>query len=211
MNILFDLDGTLTDPFTGITRCIAYALEKLGKKSPPPAELTWCIGPPLRDSFRILLGPDEDLTEEALSLYRERFSRTGMFENRVYDGIPEALENLKSMGHSLFVATSKPQVFAQQIIAHFRLHPFFREIYGCELDGTRGDKPSLISHVLQEESLPASDTVMIGDTGYDMAGAEKNGISGVGVLWGFGTREELEASGARVCIGSPRELTSLFP
>lgn len=210
MNILFDLDGTLTDPFTGITRCIAYALEGLGQKSPAPEDLAWCIGPPLRDSFRTLLGPDDELAEAAVDLYRERYIRQGMFENRVYEGIPEALEDLANGGHCLFVATSKPDIFARKILSHFRLAPFFKEIYGCELDGTRGDKTSLISHVLEQESLAASATVMVGDTIYDMEGAKRNGISGMGVLWGYGTREVLEASGAHACILSPRDLASLF-
>ncbi|WP_022664932.1 HAD family hydrolase [Desulfospira joergensenii] len=206
MNILFDLDGTLTDPFTGISRCISYALETLGRKSPSPKDLAWCIGPPLRDSFIELLGPDKALAEKALTLYRERFTRTGMFENSVYEGIPQALRDLEKRGHTLFVATSKPWVYAEKIIRHFELHPFFKTIYGCELDGTRGDKTSLISHVLKEESLSASSTVMVGDTAYDMEGAENNGISGIGVLWGYGSRQDLEAAGAGYCIGFPRDL-----
>jgi len=211
MNLLFDLDGTLTDPFTGITKCISHALNKLGRQSPPKERLRWCIGPPLKDCFAKLLASDDDkLVEKAIGLYRERFGTVGLFENQVYEGIPEALEVLLENGHTLYVATSKPVVYAVRIIDHFGLHRYFKAVYGSELDGTRGDKTSLIAHILQNESISSSDTVMIGDREHDMIGAKANGTCGFGVLWGYGTQKELETSGAYACIGHPRELIIAF-
>jgi phosphoglycolate phosphatase len=211
MNLLFDLDGTLTDPFSGITKCISYALDMLGRKLPPRESLRWCIGPPLKDSFAKLLASDDDeLVERAVALYRERFGTVGLFENEVYDGIPEALEALQKNGHTLYVATSKPVVYAERIIDHFGLHRHFKCIFGSELDGTRNDKTSLISHILQTELIAPSETLMIGDRGHDIIGAKENGIHAFGVLWGYGTRDELENSGARAFFRTPQELVSAF-
>lgn len=207
MKILFDLDGTLTDPYQGITRCISHALVTLGKPSPPRMDLRWCIGPPLKKSFVKLLSSDDDkLTEEALSIYRKRFGSVGLFENEVYDDIPETLKALQEQDHTLYVATSKPRVYAERIIDHFDLGQYFSGIYGSELDGTRSDKSSLISHILQSESIASTEAAMIGDREYDMIGAKVNGVRGFGVLWGFGTKDELEASGAYTCVKKPQEL-----
>lgn len=211
MNLLFDLDGTLTDPFSGITKCISHALDMLGRQSPPKESLRWCIGPPLTNSFAKLLASDDDtLAEKAVAFYRERFGSVGLFENEVYEGIPEVLEALLENGHTLYVATSKPAVYAVRIVDHFGLHRYFKAIYGSELDGTRSDKTSLISHILKSESIISSDTFMIGDREHDMIGAKANGICGFGVLWGYGTQNELETSGAYTCIGHPRELIIAF-
>jgi len=207
MNLLFDLDGTLTDPFPGITKCISYALDMMGRELPPGETLRWCIGPPLKDSFAKLLASDDNtLAEKALAFYRERFSTVGLFENEVYDGIPESLKALKEHGHALYVATSKPAIYAERIIDHFRLGHYFKRIYGSELDGTRNDKTSLISHILQRESIDGSESLMIGDREHDITGAKENGIYGIGVLWGYGTKDELKASGAQTFITNPREL-----
>ena len=207
MNLLFDLDGTLTDPFAGITKCIAYALEKMGRQSPPRKNLGWCIGPPLNSSFSKLLDSDDDaLTDKAVALYRERFGRVGLFENEVYEDIPETLEALMKKGHTLFVATSKPTLYSEQIIDHFHLAPYFKRIYGSELDGTRSDKTSLIAHILQSESIDPTAALMIGDRKHDMMGAEGNDVPGIGVLWGYGTKDELENSGAKAFINTPLEL-----
>jgi phosphoglycolate phosphatase len=209
MNLLFDLDGTLTDPFEGITKCIAHALVMLGRPVPPQESLGWCIGPPLKKSLATLFGSDEDqLAEKALAIYRERFGRVGLFENRVYPDIPEVLDVLKERGHTLYVATSKPTVYAERIIHHFGLRQRFKHIYGGELDETRTDKTSLISHILKRESIVSSEAVMIGDRMHDIIGAKANGVLGLGVLWGYGTREELESSGAYACLTKPRELLS---
>jgi len=173
--------------------------------------LRWCIGPPLKKSFAALLGSDDDkLAEQALSVYRERFGAVGLFENEIYEGIPEMLNILQDNGHTLHVATSKPTVFAERIIDHFELRRYFKAIYGSELDGTRCDKASLIAHILQNESIVASEASMVGDREHDMIGANANDVCGFGVLWGYGTREELESSGARACFKSPRELLGAF-
>jgi phosphoglycolate phosphatase len=210
MNILFDLDGTLTDSFEGITKCIAHALTKLGRPTPPPESLGWCIGPPLKKSFtRLLDSQDDAMAEQALALYRERFGSVGLFENELYEDIPQVLETLKNTGYDLYVATSKPGVYAKRIIQHFGLDKFFKGIHGSELDGTRTDKTSLIAHVLEMESLSADATVMVGDREHDMIGAKANGVPCLGVLWGYGTREELEASGAYACINRPGELIGM--
>lgn len=207
MNILFDLDGTLTDPFEGITKCIAYAIVELGGKKPNREDLRWCIGPPLKNSLATLLDTDDDaLAEKALSLYRERFSSVGLFENNLYAGIIEALNALIEEGHALYVATAKPAVYAERIIEHFDLGRYFHSVYGSDLDGTRNDKAELIAHILGKESIAGSDTIMIGDRKHDMIGAKANGVSGIGVLWGFGTQEELEKSGARRCISHPGDI-----
>ena len=208
-NILFDLDGTLTDPFKGITTSIVYALEKMNAKVPDAETLGWCIGPPLRDSFYKLLDSNMDWAQKAVVFYRERFQKVGMFENRVYENIPEALKALKTNGHTLFIATSKPRIYAEKIIDHFHLSPFFKSVHGAEMDGTRGDKTSLIAYILEQEQLEYANTVMVGDTAYDMIGAKENGIYGLGVLWGYGSRQDLENAGAGRCLSSPLELTCI--
>ena len=207
MHILIDLDGTLTESFEGITRCIQHALVALGRTAPPAESLRWCIGPPLKKSFALLLGPDgESLADAALMKYRERFGTVGLFENRIYPGIEAALEQLRKNGHTLHVATSKPTVFAEKIVAHFQLSKYFHSVAGSEFDGTRGDKTSLIAHILTSHGIPSDNALMIGDREHDMTGARQNGVRGIGVLWGYGSREELEAAGAHICVQSPSEL-----
>ena len=207
MNLLFDLDGTLTDPFQGITRCIMHALIAMGRPSPTAENLRWCIGPPLKNSFFILLDSEDDrLAEEALAKYRERFGTIGLFENELYPDIRQALDDLARMGHKLFVATSKPSTYVERIVEHFGLEKYFQRVYGSELDGTRSDKSALISYILEQESIASSDAVMIGDRKHDMIGAKANGIAAVSVLWGYGTKDELDQSGADICVSSPRHL-----
>lgn len=211
MNILFDLDGTLTDSYQGITKCILHALISLGRTAPAQDSLRWCIGPPLKHSFATLLDTsDEKLVNEALTLYRERFGTVGLFENEVYRDVPEMLGALQHRGHTLYVATSKPSVYARRIVDHFGLRRYFKGVYGSELDGRLGDKKSLIRHILQKESIDISKASMVGDREQDMIGAKANGVAGFGVLWGYGTREELEVSGATACLGSPQELLPVF-
>ncbi len=190
-NLLFDLDGTLTDPMNGITRCIRFALDEMGFDAPPAADLTWCIGPPLRESFVRLLGA-EDKADDALAYYRRRFASVGMFENKVYPEIPSVLEKLNSDGHRLFVATSKPHVYARPILEHFGLDHWFEAIHGSELDGARVRKPDLLSHILKTENLDAASSVMIGDRRHDVEGARATGVRAVAVTWGYGDGVELE-------------------
>jgi phosphoglycolate phosphatase len=201
--IYFDLDGTLTDPKPGITRSIQYALQRLDHPTMPTEdELTWCIGPPLRASFVRLLGA-ETSADLAVSYYRERFSDIGLYENGVYDGIGEVLTSLCASGHRLFVATSKPHVFAERIIDHFGLRDHFERVFGSELDGTRVDKSHLLEYALKQASVDPSKTLMIGDRSHDMVGAVNNGMKGIGVLYGYGSQDELLAAGAHHVCATP--------
>lgn len=190
--ILFDLDGTLTDPKSGITRSIRHALEKLNVAAPPEDELTWCIGPPLRASLAKIVGDHQ--ADQALMHYRERFSVTGLFENSLYPGIPELLKSLS--GKRLFVATSKPTVFAHRILEHFGIAPYFEKAYGSELDGTRTNKGELIGHLLAKTGINPTDAVMVGDRSHDIVGARQNGMRGLGVSYGYGGEAELREAGA---------------
>jgi phosphoglycolate phosphatase len=211
ISIFFDLDGTLTDPRDGVVRCIAYALEQLGSESPEPSELERYIGPPLYESFAALLNSnDAKLLKRAVELYRERFVSTGMFENTIYAGIPDALQKLKNALYKLVVVTSKPTVFARQIIDHFGLERIFHNIYGSELNGVRADKRQLIAHVLEQEQIHPSEAVMVGDREHDLKGALANGVLPVGVLWGYGSREELTQAGALLLCDTPESLAKHF-
>jgi phosphoglycolate phosphatase len=192
-NLLFDLDGTLTDPAVGITGCVRHALGGFGID--PPDDLGWVIGPPLRGSFARLLGTeDRDTIERAMTRYRDRFGTVGLFENEIYPGIPALLTAQRSAGRRLYVCTSKPHVYARRIVEHFGLLPCFAQVYGAELDGTRGDKPTLIAYLLDQENLSAADTVMIGDRRHDIEGARANGLRSITVGYGYGSAEELAAA-----------------
>lgn len=207
MDILFDLDGTLTDPVVGITRCIQHALVKLGRNAPDMDTLQRCVGPPLRDSFAELLETgDEVLLAEAIRLYRERFKPIGMFENSVYPDVPEGLAALRAQGHRLWVATSKPHVFAREIVRHFGLAGFFERVHGSELAGLNVDKGDLIRHVLAEEAIPPETAWMVGDRMHDVIGARRNGVEAIGVLWGYGSEEELRAAAPRRIVATMAEL-----
>lgn len=211
MNVLFDLDGTLTDPRVGIVACIKHALVTLQRPAPSDDVLATFIGPPLRDVFGELLGASstEHDVEAAVVAYRERFVAVGMFENAVHEGIPEVLEALSTRGVKLFVATSKPRVFAERILEHFDLVGRFDAIYGSELDGRLADKTELVGHALSASSLAPADTVMVGDRLHDVVGALRNGVFPVGVLWGFGSEHELLTAGAKKVLRQTRELAHL--
>ncbi len=202
--IFFDLDGTLTDPWVGITRCIRHALEQAGVDAPPAEDLTWCIGPPLRESLEALLG-DRAAAEVALQHFRARFAETGLYENRLYDGVPEALGLLRDEGVALFVATSKPEVYATRIVDHFGLARFFQGVFGATLHGERTGKADVLRWALGESGVSPGAAVMVGDRSHDMLGAAANGMLAAGALYGYGTREELEAAGARLLLDSPGE------
>ena len=204
---LFDLDGTLTDPREGITRSIAYALERMGVAPPPLDELVFAIGPPLRASLATLLGTDSpQAVERAIGLYRERFAEVGLFENRPYDDIAQTLEALRSRGMRLLVATSKPTVYARRIVERFALAAHFDEVHGCELDGTREDKRDLLAHVIPRHGIDATRGVMIGDRGPDMRAARHHGLHALGVLWGYGSGEELRDAGAHALCAAPADV-----
>jgi phosphoglycolate phosphatase len=205
--VFFDLDGTLTDPREGITRSIAHALERMGREPPPLDDLLFAIGPPLRASLAQLLADERrETVEQALAHYRERFADVGLFENAPYDGIADTLSALRGAGARLFVATSKPLVYADRIVRHFGLDRHFESVHGCELDGTREDKRDLLPYILQTHALRGEDATMIGDRGVDMRAARVHGLRGIGALWGYGSREELLEAGADDLCDSPLAL-----
>ncbi len=209
MHILLDLDGTLTDPRLGIVGCIKHALNSLRVHCPHDDELARYIGPPLQETFSTLLNStDPARVDEAVALYRERFTVTGLYENTVYPGIAEALAALKAQGAALYVATSKPTVYAVKIIEHFELEGYFPAVYGSELDGKRSNKADLIAQILSRESLSPNTVCMVGDRLHDILGAKANGVLPVGVTWGYGSREELLSAGATVICESPATLAT---
>ena len=210
-HILFDLDGTLTDPKIGITRSIQYALGKLGRTVPSCDDLTWCIGPPLLGSLQQLLDCD-DLApaHEALALYRERFSVVGKFENTVYPDIPELLKSLREQGFQLFLATAKPDVYARDILEHFQLSSYFSGIYGSTLSGELTNKGELIHHIMQREGLQKAHMLMIGDRRHDVLGAKSCSVKSLGVLYGYGGRQELVGAGADFLAETPLEILEIL-
>lgn len=209
MNLLFDLDGTLTDPREGITTCMRHALSCLGRNPDDYPNLERFIGPPLLQSFAELLGNDSDAAL-ALRYYRERFADVGLYENQVYPGIETLLGALANAGHRMLLATAKPQVFASRIIDHFALRGYFSAVYGSELDGTRTDKSDLIAFILAAEAITASDAIMIGDRSFDIVGARNNGVRAIGVSWGYGSAEELAEAAPEALCDSPAALQALL-
>lgn len=204
--ILFDLDGTLTDPFLGITSAVAYGLKSQGIKPPELEQLKPFIGPPLDDSFARFYGMDNETCWKAIDKFREYFDKIGKFENEVYDGIEECLKALNEHGYKLYVCTSKPIFFASQIMEHFHLNKYFKGIYGSELDGTRKEKAKVIQYCLVQENIDFKECIMVGDRIHDVIGAHENGISCIGVLYGYGDREEFTSCQCDYIVESVREL-----
>jgi phosphoglycolate phosphatase len=203
--VLFDLDGTLTDPYQGIAACIRLAMERVGRPLAVDADCRRYIGPPIQSVFRDLCGTDDEVTiGAAIGFYRERFGPIGVYENRIYDGIPAMLESL-GCDRVLYVCTSKPAVYARRIVSHFGLDRFFREVYGSELDGTRADKSLLIAWLLERERLDASAVTMIGDRKHDAIGARANRVTPYGVLWGYGGDDELRSAGVAGVFMTPAD------
>ncbi len=208
--ILFDLDGTLTDPGQGITNSVAYALQKMGRPVPAREELYRYIGPPLVPSFQTYAGMTEAEARRALGFYREYFAPRGIFENAVYPGIPALLKALAAAGRQVVLATSKPEPFARQILAHFGLAGYFAFVAGSTLEETRTEKREVIAWALQNTGAAAAGTVMVGDRAYDVAGAAANGIPCIGVLFGYGSAEELRAAGAAALAADTAQLGELL-
>ncbi|MBQ9860127.1 MAG: HAD hydrolase-like protein [Clostridia bacterium] len=209
--VLFDLDGTLTDPGPGITNCVAYALEKFGVYPKGREELYPYIGPPLVPSFREYHGLSAEQAEQALLYYRERFSAKGLYENEVYAGIPELLAALRERGDKLIVATSKPEEFTNRILAHFDLSKYFDFVGGNTLDEARPTKASVITYIQENyPDITADNAVMVGDRKYDIEGAHACGLPAVGVLYGYGDRAELETVCADKIAVTVSELASLL-
>jgi len=207
--LLVDLDGTLTDPAEGIVGCFRLALEALGRSPPSAAELTWIIGPPLRGCFAEFLGADGD-PEEALKVYRSRYSAAGLFEAVVYDGVKETLADLRAAGARLFLCTAKPLVYAERILRRFDLEHHFDAAYGDELGGRFQDKGDLVAHILKIERLEAEDCCMLGDRKHDVLAANRHGIPTIGALWGYGGADELRAAGAATLCESPSQVPVAF-
>jgi phosphoglycolate phosphatase len=209
--ILFDLDGTLVDPRVGITRCVQLALARSGIEIADPDTLTPYIGPPLMESFARHHGLDADASVLAITYYRKRFAEIGWLENDVYPGIPELLHELHSRGRRVVVATSKPTVFAEQIVTHFGLAPWIDLVAGSNLDNTRVAKAEVIAHVLAERpEIDPLAAVMVGDREHDVIGARANGIAAIGVGYGYGSAAELRGSGVPTVVHSVAELAELL-
>lgn len=207
--LLVDLDGTLTDPAEGIVGCFRLALEALGRTAPPAAELTWIIGPPLRGCFAQALDSEGD-PQQALKIYRDRYSTVGLFEAGVYDGVRETLAELRAAGARLFLCTAKPLVYAERILAHFDLERHFEGAYGDELGGKFQDKADLIAHILESEGLEPADCCMWGDRKHDVIAAGQHGIPTIGALWGYGGADELRAAGAAALCDEPAQVHAAF-
>ncbi len=194
--VLFDLDGTLTDPGMGITNSVAHALKKYGIEVEDKRELYKFIGPPLHESFMKYYGFSEKEAETAIVYYREYFRDTGIFENEVYNGIENLLKEIKASGRKIILATSKPEEFAKRILVHFGLDKYFDFAAGATMDTSRSKKGDVIAYALKECGCSSKNAVMVGDRMHDILGAKENGLASIGVLFGYGSREELENAGA---------------
>lgn len=218
--ILFDLDGTLTDPKLGITGCVQYALRKLGEEVPDADALEPFIGPPLLDSFRELCGFDEEKGLQAVALYRERYAVEGLFENEAYPGIVQMLTRLQQAGCHLAVASSKPEVFVKKILEHFGMLSCFEVVVGSELDGSRVRKEEVLEEALSQllgESMSAKgsfakavDVAMVGDRKFDIQGAKAYGLVSIGVAYGYASEGELKEAGADRIVDTVQELEEVL-
>lgn len=209
-NILVDLDGTIIDPKEGIINSIIYSLDKMGLEEKDTEQLIKFIGPPLIDSYMKYYNLNIDEATKAVSFYREYYSEKGIYQNRLYDNVKEMLSSLKQLEYNLFIATSKPTFFAEKIIDFYGINHLFEEVVGSNLDNTRKDKFEIIEFILNKYNLEKSQTVMIGDTKFDIVGAKKNKIKSIGVAYGYGTQHELESEGAEFIIGNIKELNTLI-
>lgn len=207
--VLFDLDGTLTDPMMGITKSVRYALNYYGIEVSDLNELLPFIGPPLRDSFSEYYGFDEEKANEAVAKYREYFAVDGLFDNKVYEGIEDCLKNLKENGKVLLVATSKPEKYAKQILEHFSLSQYFKFIGGAGFD-TREKKAEVIQYVLESNQIDVKDAIMVGDRQHDVIGAHQNQLPCIGVLYGYGSLNEMQECHADFIVNSIEELEKLL-
>jgi phosphoglycolate phosphatase len=209
LTVFLDLDGTLIDPKEGITSSIQFTLQELGMADiPTQNELTWCIGPPLHNSFDALLGPGADL-HGAMAIYREHYADEAMYLADVYDGVGDMFDAFHQVDARLFVATSKPHVYANELIEHFGIHAHVEQLFGSELDGTNSDKTELLKFALDETGADPARCVMIGDRRFDIFGARNNDIPSVGALWGYGEPEELHMAEADALAGAPEEVPEI--
>lgn len=207
--ILFDLDGTLTNPKEGITKCVQYALKHFGIERECD-ELISFIGPPLKEQFMQYASLTEEEGVKAVAIYRERFAPIGIFENEIYDGILPMLESIKNQGKTLAIATSKPTVFAEKISRKYGIEPYITLLEGSELDGRNTDKALVIKNAMEKLGATKDNTIMVGDREHDVIGAHKNGIDCIGVSYGYGKDGELEESGALKIAHTPNELLKIL-
>lgn len=209
--VLFDLEGTLTDPGLGITNSVMYALKKWGIEVSERSELYKFIGPPLKESFERFYGFSEEKAEKTVEYYREYFREKGLYENEVYEGIKELLERLNASGHKVILATSKPEEFAIKILEHFDLAKYFSYIGGASMDGVRSKKSDVIHYALEKADInELSEAVMVGDREHDILGAKQVGIDSIGVLFGYGDYEELENAGATYIVDSVAKISDVI-
>lgn len=208
--VLFDLDGTLTDPGLGITNSVMNSLSKFGITVTDRSELYKFIGPPLMESFKKYYGMSDEDATKAIEYYREYFKVIGMTENEVYDGIPEMLAALKNRGQKIILATSKPEEFAIKILEYFDLLKYFDFVAGATMDGTRSEKSDVIKYAINEASISVDKAVMVGDRKHDILGAIENNLPSIGVLFGYGSEEELSEAGANYIAKDVNELASIL-
>ena len=210
VNILLDLDGTLVDPEPGITNCVRHALRAFGRPDPGAETLHWTVGPPLRGSFARLLGTEDgSVLDRAVALYRERYVPVGRYETTPYPGIAEVLAVLRAAGSRLYLATSKPLIFARDILARFRLVEAFDGLYGSEMDGRLANKIELVGHLIAETGIDPRHAWIVGDRAEDMRAGRANGLRAAGVLWGYGSPQELSDGGACRFLAAPGDLSGL--
>lgn len=209
--ILFDLDGTLTDPAVGITNSVMHALKKYGITVEDRCELYKFIGPPLHESFERFYGFSREEALRAVDYYREYYRDRGIYENIVYNGVEDMLRKLYEGGKKIILATSKPEIFAREILRYFNLEKYFYYSAGANLDGSRTDKAEVIEYALREGNVQdISTAVMVGDREHDIIGANKNGIDSIGVLFGYGSREELENAGVKYIVEDVDDLSEII-
>lgn len=210
-HLLFDLDGTVIDSHEGIFNCLKYAFEAYGFPYGDDEGLKVFIGPPLFEQIRAYTGANDETSRLMVAKYRERYRPIGAFENRLYDGIVDAVRELKARGKKLYLATSKPEEFARAILERHGIDILFDEICGANLSRGAGTKEEVITELFSRTGICKDDCIMIGDTHFDVDGAKTMGIASMGVTWGFGSRDELESSGADIIVNSPEELLTMLP
>lgn len=209
-NILFDLDGTLTDSKPGIVKGVQYALRCCGIDEPDLEKLTSFVGPPLYKSFMSYLDCSEEDAKEVVECYREYYAETGLYENALYEGIDILLYNLKEKGYKIILASSKPRIFVKRVLSYFRIMRYFDIVEGSELDGKNTDKEELIAHILEKWNLKAEECVMIGDRMHDIQGAKANGMDSIAVGYGYGTQDELSGAAPTHLFSTIEELKNFF-
>ena len=210
MAVLLDLDGTLSDSRPGIAACFRYTLGRLGHDPAAAGDLTWAVGPPIRVSIQRLLAQyGDDRVDQAVAIYRDRYSTVGLYECSVYPGIVGMLDGLREAGHTMCIATSKRRDFAERVMDHLQLRGYVRGVYGAEPGGGLDDKQDLLAHILTAEGFAAADCVMLGDRLHDIHAAQANAIRSIGALWGYGGRDELTAAGAGALAERPDDVPRL--